>query len=70
MRKKVKTIIKEFHDDNIVCMDITFLSAIMEYCKTAPLSREELVLLVKKLVEHGMEHYALTMKDYDYIISK
>lgn len=68
MRKKVKTIIKEYRDDNIVCLDIPLITSLFEYSRG--LSAEDITRIVKNIVSHGSEEYYLKMSDYDHIIAK
>jgi hypothetical protein len=70
MRKKVKTIIKEYYDENVVCFDLQFLSAILEHCRSANLSSDELSSLTKKIILHGTETSVITMDDFKHITSK
>lgn len=68
MRKKIKTIIKEYRDDNIVCLDIPLVTALFEYSRG--LSAEDSNRLIKNIVSHGAEEYYLKIADYDHLIAK
>lgn len=69
MRKTVKTVIKEFLDDNVISFDIPFLTALLERVKSPEISSEDLNRIIKNIVTHGSETSTLTMSDYDHIMN-
>lgn len=68
MRKKIKTMIKEYHDENVVCFEINLITSLLEYVRSTELTKEDVSKIVTNVIKHGLDSYALTSADYEFLI--